>query len=163
MGKVTTTGGALVLCLLLSGCAEPPVAPLASPAPPPSVPGPFTMDDEMPATSGIIWDDATRAAATATANAVVSAFTQQGLDQNSWWAALLPYLTVAAANAYATVDVANIPATTIAGPASIVDTSTEFLVTLEVPTTGGTYIVLLQKFQNTDPWLVERLTLKRAS
>jgi hypothetical protein len=104
----------------------------------------------------VTWDAAAAEAARATATAAVAAFARPAATPEQWWAALAPMLSPAARSAYAATDPANVPASTVTGPAGEARSSSAFLATVTVPTDAGVYTVLLVRDDTGDRWLVER-------
>lgn len=164
----TRTGGiGLLLLIPLAGCAT---TPTDAPRDTPSVSSTAapvddgtTWEEEPGGTTGFAWDDRTRAQAVDVATRAMTAFARPQLSQSQWWDGIAPYLTFTASAAYSTVNVHNIPASAVIGPARLVDTSVDMLAIVEIPTNAGTYAVLLQKLSADKPWLVERITPKRAT
>ncbi|MFV0452771.1 MAG: hypothetical protein ACK5LS_11135 [Propioniciclava sp.] len=104
------------------------------------------------------WDDASRAAVIDAAEAAMAAFARPDLDYDTWWGGVEPLLTQAAAEDYAWVDPANIPVTRVTGDGFIVNDTSVYVATVEVPTDAGRYQVLLSRTDATTGWLVERFT-----
>lgn len=141
-------------------------APTGEPAPTPTG---TPLDYELPAEDEDYpqWDSASREQAVAAGDAVMRAFVRPvpGADASpieaGWWETLAPLLTPEAKDAYFYVDPAEVPATTVTGPAALVEPqpgTTAFLATVQVPTDVGTYEVLLARTGGRAPWLAERIT-----
>ena len=88
----------------------------------------------------------------------MTTFTDHRADADSWWADLEPALSAQAAADYAGTDPAAVPARAVTGTAVLVDDSSAYLASVEVPTDAGAYEVLLSRAGAGAPWLVERLT-----
>ena len=67
-------------------------------------------------------------------------------------------MTPDAARNYVYVDPANIPTRQVTGPGVIIEDSSAYAVTVQVPTDTGRYHVLLIRKDADAPWLVSRLT-----
>ena len=89
------------------------------------------------------------------------AFARPRLSAEAWWKDLQPLLSAEAATAYAGTDPAQVPARAVTGRPALVDQRSAYLAGVEVPTTAGTYRVLLSRKGAGTPWLVERLTPPR--
>ena len=88
----------------------------------------------------------------------VAAFARPSLDYDTWWAELSPLLTQQAQQDYAYVDPANVPATGVTGPAAVVDETSAYVASVEVPTDVGTYTLVLTRVDAASPWLASRFT-----
>lgn len=158
-GGVATT--LLITSALLTGCVAntttEPVSTSASTATPAPV-GAAPLEDEEPPQGVPVWDDPSRAQAVQLTGAAVSAFANHRRSQDEWWDDFSRYLTPRAAEAYRTVQVANIPVSAVTGIPAIVDESSPYLAVLEVPTDIGAYRVQLSRIGTGMPWLVERIT-----
>lgn len=104
------------------------------------------------------WDAASKDAAVAAGGAVMVAFARPALDYATWWAGLEPLLTPQAAQDYAWVDPANVPASAVTGSGSITDDSSAYVATVCVPTNVGDYAVVLVRVDAVSPWLASRIT-----
>jgi hypothetical protein len=104
------------------------------------------------------WDDASREAAVDAAETALRAFAQPDLDHDTWWAGLEPLLTQDAAVDYAYVDPANIPVREVTGEGVIVDDTSTYVATVEVPTDAGKYHILVIRQDADSPWLVSRIS-----
>jgi hypothetical protein len=140
-------------CAVSSGrsvAARPPASP-ATPAGP---------RDELEASALPYPTDDPRSvqAALDTATTVMTAFARPDQTADAWWTALSPLLTPAAATAYSGTDPAEIPASTVTGPAWLGESRSPFLATVFVPTDAGNYVVLLVREDAAAPWLAERIT-----
>ena len=171
----------LVTALLLAGCsgAQDPAAPEApqdstggveSPSP-----APMPTDDQGDALdpSGLVdedtgetiepqevpqWDEASRSSVIDAADTALRAFARPGLDHETWWAELQPLLTQQAAEDYAYVDPANIPASEVTGAGELVDETSAYVGVVEAPTDVGPYTVILNRKSGADEWMVSRIT-----
>lgn len=160
------------------GAASPSASP-AAPATPdldhPPEPTPTTPEPDQftPPPSGLIdedtgetvepapvpqWDDASRAAVVEAAESALRAFARPDLDYDTWWAELEPLLTAQAAEDYAYVDPANIPIRQLTGPGVIIDDTSAYVATIEVPSDVGRYHVVLTRKDAAAPWLASRIT-----
>ncbi len=99
-----------------------------------------------------------RSNAIAAAEKALTAFARPDLSSTDWWAALSPLLTPQAQQDYQSVDPANIPAHKLAGSGTIVDESSTYAVSVEVPTDAGTYTIILTRRDGASPWLASRFT-----
>ena len=121
-------------------------------APPPAAPSPTTM-------SGGHSDDGREAAEPAaptpqaldSINGYMRAWARPHLAPDVWIAGVLPYTTPEYGRLLATVNPANIPATTVTGAATVV-ASTSAALTVDVPTDAGPHRVTL--IRRDDRWLV---------
>ena len=104
------------------------------------------------------WDAASRAAVTAAATTVLTAFARPDLSYDQWWTALEPLLSAQAQLDYAYVDPANVPAKAVTGEAQIVDESSAYVAHVQVPTDVGTYTLVLSRVDASAAWLTERIT-----
>ncbi len=174
MRRVAIGGVALAAALVLAGCTgqdegATPTTP-SSTTPSPTMPD---LDQFTPPPSGVIdedtgetvepkpvptWDDASREAVVDAAEAALRAFAQPDLDYDTWWAGLEPLLTQDAAVDYAYVDPANIPVRKVTGEGVIVEDTSAYVATVEVPTDAGNYHVLLIRQDAASPWLVSRIS-----
>lgn len=175
--------GALVMAtiatastMVLASCTSPDVhSPATSPtpsstgAPMPDLdqfttaPSGAVLDEEGGATTvdpkpAPPWDDEQRAAAIDAALKALAAFARPALPASDWWAALSPLLTPQAQQDYQYIDPATIPAHQVAGPGAIVENSSRYAVSIDVPSDAGTYTVILTRTSGTAPWLVARFT-----
>lgn len=89
---------------------------------------------------------------------VMGKFCRPTVDATTWINDLYPSLTGAAGEAYATVDPANIPCTTVTGEPRMIDGDASFTMLIGVPTDGGEYRLYMHRAETTDPWLVEQIT-----
>jgi len=178
MRRAPVGSAAVLAALLLTSCAsqEEPAAPPAttgaasseSPAPAPSRGAEVT-----PAPSGLVdedtgetitpqavpeWDEASRSSVVDAAAVALRAFARPGLDSETWWAELQPLLTQQAAEDYAYVDPANIPVRKVTGAGKLVDKSSAYVGTVEVPTDVGAYTVILTRKSADAEWKVSRIT-----
>jgi len=104
------------------------------------------------------WDAASRAAVTAAATTVLTAFARPDLSYDQWWTALEPLLSAQAQLDYAYVDPANVAAKAVTGEAQIVDESSAYVAHVQVPTDVGTYTLVLSRVDGSAAWLTERIT-----
>lgn len=104
------------------------------------------------------WNDESRASVIAAAESATHAFARPDLAYEDWWAGLQPLLTQQASSDYAYVDPANIPASEVTGSGTIVDESSAYVGTVEVPTDVGDYLVILNRKSAEAEWMVSRIT-----
>ncbi|WP_152275396.1 hypothetical protein [Arthrobacter koreensis] len=88
----------------------------------------------------------------------MSAFARPSLDEDTWWAELGGLLNEEAAQDYAYVDPANIPATAVTGPGVLTDESSAYVGYVDVPTDAGVYRLILNRTDAVAPWLVSRIS-----
>lgn len=177
MRYVAIGGIALVCSLILAGCtsqdegATPtPVTVSSTPTPAPSMPD---LSQFTPPPSGLIdedtgeiiepqpvpqWDEASRVAVVAAAEAAMTAFARPDLDEETWWAGIEPLFTDEAAQRYAYVDPANIPVREVIAEGFIIDDASAYVAIVEVPTDAGRYQLVLNRRNAEAPWLVSRIT-----
>jgi hypothetical protein len=152
-GLICTALIALAGCTAFSGKSAA-ARPTASPAAPAS-----PRDDVEASPLSYPTDDvASTQAALDAGTAVMTAFAQPDQSADAWWAGLSPLLTPTAATAYSGTDPAEIPASTVTGPAWLGETPSSFLATVFVPTDAGNYVVMLVRDDGAAPWLAERIT-----
>lgn len=104
------------------------------------------------------WDQASREAALEAAETAMAAFARPDLSFDEWWERLQPLLDQTASLDYSYMDPAVIPATTITGPAVMVDDTSAYVATIDVPTDVGTYTLILSRADASSPWLTSRFT-----
>jgi len=104
-----------------------------------------------------VWDTQSREAVTRTAEKAMTAFARPGMAADQWWDELEPLLSAAAQLDYSYTDPANVPASAVTGPGTLVDDSSAYLGYVTVPTDAGMYTVVLSRLDGAAPWLVERL------
>ena len=168
-----TLGIMLALSVGLTGCAKQAEQPVSVPAQSSSVTWPNNTSQFSPPQSGVInedteepvivesvpqWDEASQTAVTQAAEKVMITFARPDLDYDTWWVGLHPLLTPDAAQNYVYVDPANIPVRQVTGTGVIVEDSSAYVATVEVPTDTGRYQVLLIRKNADAPWLVSRIT-----
>lgn len=168
-------GVAAVVALALSGCAGQGESSSTSPTPTPpaSSSTPLDLGQFTPAPSGAVdedtgetiapqpvptWDEPSRTAALEAAQVAMTAFARPSVGYDTWWAELSPLLTQRAQQDYAYVDPANVPASTVTGAGALVDESSAYVATVEVPTDAGTYTLVLTRADGQSPWLTSRFT-----
>jgi hypothetical protein len=121
--------------------------------------GPQAPGGTAPATTGIIWDEASKDKAVEVAEKAMADFARPAMDEKQWANDLARWLTPQATADYSAVDPANIPANRVAGPATLtVNEANGLGVTAAVPTNAGTYTVQLLRTGKESPWKVNRLT-----
>ncbi|HEY1154803.1 MAG TPA: hypothetical protein VGE95_00695, partial [Arthrobacter sp.] len=113
----------------------------------------------VPATIGISWDQAGKDAAVDIAQQAMTDFARPGVEDKLWANDLARWLTPQATADYSAVDPANVPATRVTGPATLmVDEANGYGVMAAVPTDAGTYTLQLLRIGTEAPWKVNRLT-----
>ena len=172
MRAMVMLGTALIASVCLTGCAKQAQEPAATPADPPSVTwsdtsnftppqsGVINEDTEEPITVAAVpqWDKNSQTAVVQAAEIAMATFAHPELDYDTWWAKVEPLMTPDAARNYVYVDPANIPTRQVTGPGVIIEDSSAYAVTVQVPTDTGRYHVLLIRKDADAPWLVSRLT-----
>lgn len=166
-------GIAWVVALVLAGCTGPgqptatsPTASAATSAAPAAgqfmTPPSGVIDEDTGEIVGVDpvpeWDEESRSSVVDAAETAMRAFAQPDLSYDDWWVWVEPLLTQQAAQDYAHVDPANIPAHEVTGGGVIVEDTSAYVATVEVPTDVGAYRVLLIRQDADAPWLVSRLT-----
>ena len=162
----------LTLSVCLTGCAKQAQEPDTTPADPPSVTWSDTSNFTPPQ-SGVInedteepvdvadvpqWDKNSQTSAIQADETAMATFAHPELDYDTWWATVEPLMTPDAARNYVYVDPANIPTRQVTGPGVIIEDSSAYVATVQVPTDTGRYHVLLIRKDADAPWLVSRLT-----
>ena len=172
MRATVTLGVALILSVSLTSCAKQAEPPATASSEEPSVTWPDTSqfttpqsgvineDTEEPVTVQAVprWDKDSQVAVIQAAEYAMTAFANPELDYDTWWAAMEPLMTPDAARNYVYVDPVNIPVKQVTGLGTIVEDSSAYVATVEVPTDNGRYHVLLIRKDAEAPWLVSRLT-----
>lgn len=121
--------------------------------------GPQAPGATRPASIGIIWDEASKKSATATAVRAMMDFARPGVDATQWANDLARWLTPQATADYSAVDPTNIPATRVTGPATLgVEEANGFGAKASVPTDAGIYTVQLLRASKDSAWKVNRFT-----
>lgn len=171
--RVAWAAGMFAVAAALEGCAGAPATEPAQGAPAPTVTAPEDAGRYPGAPDGVVdedtgevitdrpvpvWDEASRNAAVDAAHIAMAAFAHPDLDHDAWWAGLEPLLTQQAALDYAYVDPANVPATAVTGPATVVEETSAYVATVEVPTDAGPYSIVLTRQDAAAPWLTARIT-----
>lgn len=141
---------------------DPDAAPTPPPSPQrPSIAGEADLDEAMPepTEAPAVWDDLASASATASAAAALEAFARPGsdVDDATWWQALEPTLSTAAAPIYARVDPRLVPYTRLLQVQPAQRAGSDLLAAVTATTDAGPYDVLLSREDGNSPWLVERL------
>jgi hypothetical protein len=112
-----------------------------------------------PATLGIAWDDASKAAALATATKAMALYARPTAPAVTWMQDLGQLMTPQAAADYQDTDPAAIPATRITGPAQLkADPGNGYGCHALIPTDAGTYDIQLLRSAADAPWQVNRIT-----
>lgn len=164
MRRAWPIAAALVLSTVLAGCTTQnpnETSPSATPSPLPTAPHGLINEDTQQTIAPdaeAVWDDESRAAATAAATKAMTAFARPKLDHDTWWAELSPLLNQQAREDYAYVQPQAIPASSVTGPAKITDDSSALVVHVSVPTNVGAYDVILNRVDGASPWLAARFT-----
>lgn len=162
--------------IVTTACVQDEPAPSPSPtvSTPPSSPTPSVDPSELePAPSEAVddetgeapdpyeppaWDDAARADAIAAADALVTAYTAPIADERAWWEGVAPLLSRVAQTDYQYVDPANVPDATLTGGSTSTDESVAGIARVDVPTSVGTWQIVLSRQTLADPWLGEQIT-----
>jgi len=154
--------------LLCAGCAPAsnttpaPAETTAAPSAPVSLSvdsGPQAPGGTVPATIGIVWDQASKDQAVDVAQKAMADFARPTVEEQQWANDLARWLTPQATADYSAVDPANIPASRVTGPAKLtVDESNGYGVAAAVPTNAGIYMLQLLRTGKDAPWKVNRLT-----
>jgi len=105
------------------------------------------------------WDAKSREDATAAAVEAMELYARPDVTQKEWAHDLAPLMTAQAKEDYSYVDPASIAATSVTGPATIVEESSPKVVHVSVPTDVGTYTVLLIRQSQNEAWLTSKFTL----
>ncbi|NUS35966.1 MAG: hypothetical protein HOQ04_05830 [Pseudarthrobacter sp.] len=166
MKKSLALTAAVLLCTACAPAANTTPAPATSTAATASAPvslsagsGPQAPDGTVPATIGISWDQAGKDAAVDIAQQAMTDFARPGVEDKLWANDLARWLTPQATADYSAVDPANVPATRVTGPATLmVDEANGYGVMAAVPTDAGTYTLQLLRIGTEAPWKVNRLT-----
>lgn len=108
-----------------------------------------------------VWDAQSRYLAVKVGREATSAFIGGADDAEAWYGALEPFLTIPARAAYSTVNPDAIASGSVIS-GDLVDDSSAYLAEVDVVTTAGTYVVMLQRDGADSPWLVERITQERS-
>jgi hypothetical protein len=160
---VNTRAGAAA-CLIaaaagLAACSTGPTR--ADPAPETTVSAP-ARTVESPGDDDAGTDEPTVAPrqATDTIDAYVRAWARPHLSHEAWLTSVLLYTTPEYGRILATVDPANVPATTITGPVTV-RTSTTAAVTADVPTDAG--LLRVTVVARDSIWLVTATELQRGA
>lgn len=121
--------------------------------------GPQAPGSTVSPSMGIAWDQASKAAAVKVAQDAMADFARPDAEEKQWANDLATWLTPQATADYSSVDPANIPASSVTGPAMLeVDEANGFGVNAAVPTNAGTYTVQLLRTGKDAPWKVNRIT-----
>ena len=104
------------------------------------------------------WDAASRRAATAAGDEIMTAFARPRLSEEAWWAGLEPLLSTEARALYAAVDPANVPANAVTGKGKLLDEASAYIARVQVPTNIGRYTVVLSRDSVNAEWQGERIT-----
>nr|WP_181716181.1 hypothetical protein [Cryobacterium sp.]QJS06037.1 hypothetical protein [Cryobacterium sp.] len=176
MRKIGTAALVLVALATLSACTpssddEPtptpvstsgPIFPTVDPStlnPPPT--GAIDADTGEPYApqTVAVWDDESRASVIAAAETAMTAYARPDLPFDQWWAAVQPLLDQKASQDYAYMEPSRIAAKQLTGPGVIVDDTSAYVATVEVPTNAGTYGLILSRVDGKAPWFVSRFIL----
>lgn len=121
--------------------------------------GPQAPGSMASPTTGIPWDQESRDSAVKIAQDAMSDFARPDAEEKQWANELANWLTPQATADYSSVNPANIPASSVTGPAVLsVDEANGFGVIAAVPTDAGTYTVQLLRTGKDAPWKVNRIT-----
>lgn len=180
MRRPAIGGCAVIAALVLAGCAGPdqgsaptPETETASPAASTNAPATPELDRYTPPPSGLIdedsgetveprevpsWDEVSRRKVVETAETALRAFATPDASYDQWWSELEPLLAPQAAEDYAYVDPATVPASEVTGAGELVDDSSTYVGHVEVPTDAGRYTLILNRRDASTSWLVSRIT-----
>ena len=121
--------------------------------------GPQAPGSTASPSMGIPWDQAGKDEAVKVAQDAMADFARPGVDEKQWAYDLARWLTPQATADYSSVDPANIPASSVTGPATLtVDEANGYGAAAAVPTNAGTYTLQLLRMGKDAPWKVNRLT-----
>ena len=121
--------------------------------------GPQAPGSTASPSTGIPWDQASKDEAVKVAEDAMADFARPDMDEKQWANDLARWLTPQATADYSSVDPANIPASSVTGPATLtVDETNGYGVIATVPTNAGTYTLQLLRTGRDAPWKVNRLT-----
>lgn len=104
------------------------------------------------------WDEESRASVIAAAETAMTAYARPDLPFDQWWAAVQPLLDQKASQDYAYMDPSRIVTTQLTGKGVIVDDTSAYVATVQVPTNAGTYSLILSRIDGKAAWLVSRFT-----
>lgn len=150
---------AIATVIALTGCVD---TSATGPGPSPSGPAlPSTAPTQpldfgeatMPPEAG----GQSQADALAAATTVLTTFAQPELDEDTWWAQMLPLLSQQGAIAYEGTDPAQIPVRRVTGTGVVLEGSTEVSLIVQIPTDVGPYNITLTRPSGDAPWLAERI------
>ncbi|HRL81414.1 MAG TPA: hypothetical protein PLK46_13935 [Propioniciclava sp.] len=105
------------------------------------------------------WDDESRASVIAAAETAMRAYGRPDLAFEEWWAGVSPLLDQKASRDYANLNSSRIPVTSVTGAGVIIDDTSAYVATVEVPTNIGPCTVILSRADAESPWLVSRFGL----
>lgn len=105
------------------------------------------------------WDAKSREDATTAAARAMELYARPDVTQKEWADDLAPLMTAQAKEDYSFVEPVSIAATSVTGPATIVEEPSPKVVHVSVPTDVGTYTVLLIRQSQSEPWLTSKFTL----
>lgn len=91
------------------------------------------------------------------ATKVMQTFAQPQLSANKWWAQMLPLLSQQGGVAYEGTDPSQIPAHQVTGPGTVLPSSTEVSLIVQLPTDAGLYNITLTRPGASAPWLADRI------
>ena len=130
-----------------------PTAPASTTAAAPEVHG----DDQIPGPV-VTWDPASEKSAKATARRALTLFARPRLDQPTWFKELQPLLSPEYAVEAEYILPAKVPVSRILdGPVLVRETGNPVTVTANFRTDHGTYLVLLHRTGQQDPWVVQSI------
>ncbi|WP_461171133.1 hypothetical protein [Arthrobacter sp. Z1-15] len=121
--------------------------------------GPQAPGSTASPSTGIPWDQTSKDEAVKVAQDAMADFARPNADEKEWANDLARWLTPQATADYSSVDPANIPASSVTGPATLtVDEANGYGATASVPTNAGNYTLQLLRTGKDAPWKVNRLT-----
>ena len=168
----TTAAAAALLALALTGCAASPAGSTAHPdvsasaAPTGSASVSLSAGDRpqapggtSPATLGVAWDGASRAAALDVATRAMTLYARPEVSAQAWIADLRPLLTPQAAQDYTDVDPSTIAIASFRPGELIVDEANGYSAKARFGSPAGPYDVALHRNGADQPWKVVRFNV----
>lgn len=167
--KAVARAAALLALALTAGCAASPAA--STPHPSASSPAGPTASASVslsagdrpqapggtpPATLGVAWDAASKAAALDVATRAMTLYARPGVSAQTWIADLCPLLSVQAVQDYADVDPSTIPITSFGAGELVVDEANGYAASARFGSPQGAYEAVLHRDGAEAPWKVVR-------
>ena len=170
--KTTASAAAVLLALALAGCATSPAASAPHPGgSPPAGPTasasvslsagdrPQAPGGTPPATLGVAWDAASKAAALDVATRAMTLYARPRVSPRAWIADLRPLLTAQAAQDYTDVDPSSIQITSFGTGELVVDEANGYAASARFGSPQGAYVVVLHRDGAEAPWKVVRFKI----